>query len=222
LTGPRVAEDETLESLGPYFFVQRKAGHRLTSDTVALAEFVLPSLSEEDSAIDIGSGTGAIPLILAWKSKVRKIVGVEIDPCAAAVAEKNIQANGLEGRVEIVQSDYRELKKLYPEGSFSVVVSNPPYFRAGVGRISPNKEKAAARTELSGGIADLIDISAYFMGGHGRVFYVYPKARLAEMLEGLGKAGLRANRLRFLPVGSKEGLFLIEAGRDGGLTVEYP
>ncbi|HEY4708005.1 MAG TPA: methyltransferase [Thermodesulfobacteriota bacterium] len=222
MTRPEISPDEILESLGPYFFVQRKAGHRLTGDTLSLAEFAIPTLTDKDTVIDLGTGTGALPLLFAWKTKVRRITGVEIDAGTAATANKNVSANGIEHRVEILKRDYRELKSVYPEGAFSVVVSNPPYTKAGTGRISPKKERAGARAELFGGLSDLIDISAYLAGGDGRVFYVFPKARLSEMLEGLGRAGLDARRVRFISSkpGKEPDLFLIEAGRGGGLRIE--
>lgn len=222
MTRPHISQEETLESLGPYFFVQRKAGHRLTSDTVALAEFVVPALTGKDTVIDIGTGTAAVPLILAWKSDARSITGVEIDEGAFASANKNIRANGLEARVSAVNRDYRELKEVFGKGSFSAVVSNPPYIKAGAGRVSPGRERAAARAEVFGTLTDLISISAWLAGKSGRVYYVFPVERIAEMLEGLGKAGLKPRRLRFLRTkeGGRPALFLVEAAGEGGLTVE--
>lgn len=219
---PQVSEGETLERLGPYFFLQRKAGHKLTGDSVELAEFAAPSLDETDTVIDIGTGTGAIPLMLAWKSRAGRITGVEIDGEAARTARKNVEANALSGRVGIMDRDFRELRECFPEGSFTAVISNPPYGKAGAGRISPVRERAAARAELHGGLADLVSISAYLTGGKGRVFFVFPTARLQEMLSELGKYGLRPTRLRFL--GEEQGrtprLFLIEAGSGKGLKIE--
>ncbi|WKZ31634.1 MAG: methyltransferase [Thermodesulfobacteriota bacterium] len=219
---PRISEDETLEKLGPYFFVQRKAGQKLTGDSVELAEFAIPTLDENDSIIDIGTGTGAIPLLLAWKSRAGKITGVEIDEKAAMTAMKNVGANGLAGRVDIINRDFRELREYFPEGAFTAVVSNPPYGKAGAGRVSPQTERAAARAELHGGLSDLISISAYLTGRKGRVFYVLPTARITEALIELGKAGFRPSRIRFF--GGKTGraprLFLIEAGKEDGMEVE--
>ena len=219
---PEISQDEILESLGPFFFIQRKAGHRLTGDTLALAEFVIPILTDTDTIIDLGTGTGAIPLLLASKTKVKKITGIEIDTDTAGTAKKNVSVNGLEKRIEILNIDYRELKSIFPEGAFSIVVSNPPYTRAGTGRISPKKERAGARAELFGGLSDLVDISAYLAGKEGRIFYVFPKARLSEMREELVKAGLDARRLEFITAkpGREPDLFLIEAGRGGGLRIE--
>lgn len=219
---PHISEGETLERLGPFFFVQRKAGQRLTSDTVELAEFAAPALHENDSIIDIGAGTGAMPLILAWKSGVGKITGVEIDEGAAGTARKNVEANGLSSRIDFVKADFRSLKERFRQGEFTAVISNPPYGKAGAGRISPKSERAAARAEVHGGLADLISISAYLTGGKGRVFYSFPTARLPEMLIELGKSGFRPARMKFL--GKKPGrapkLFLVEARKEGGMEIE--
>lgn len=221
---PEITLDETMESLGPYFFIQRKAGHRLTSDSVALASFAAQSLTDKDNVIDLGTATGAIPLILSYKTRVRHITGVEIDEAAAGTALRNVETNGLSERIEVIAADYRTLADRYPEGAFSAVISNPPYTKAGTGRISPTRERAAARSELFGGLPDLLEVSNHLAGKDGRIFFVFPVSRLSEMLEGAQKRGLKLRRLQFVHAGpgKEASLFLIELGRDGGFKLEEP
>src|SRR3990170_8300113 len=98
---------KTLEKICAYEF--RQAGQRLTQDSVLLADFVLP-LKKEDTVLDLGTGSGAVPLIFCLKSSVKKIVGVEINEKAVKAARGNISVNCLAERVEIMNRDWRTLK----------------------------------------------------------------------------------------------------------------
>lgn len=206
-------KDVTVEPLGPFSFMQRKKGYRVTADTVDLVNFVLP-LDEKDTVVDLGTGTGPIPLLLAWKSPVEKIVGVEVDKVSAGLAQENVIRNGLASRVTIIEKDWRKLEGVYPEGAFSVVVTNPPYTKKGAGRQSPVRERALARSEVRGTVDDLLRVSAYLAAPEGRVFLMYPVIRLKEVRVGLKRAGLTEQRVSFIDNGTNRDakVFLMEAG----------
>jgi len=221
---PKGPGQDGIEKLGPYFFVQKKAGLRLTNDTAALADFAARSLTEKDTVIDLGTATGAILLMLAWKTPAGRMTGVEVDREAAEAARENVETNGLEGRVSVLNADYRDLPGMYEEGAFTAVVSNPPYTKAGAGRLSPKAGRAAARSEVMGSLAELVAVSSYLAGKEGKMFFVYPVARLSELLAEAGRRGLNVRRLRFIHTGkNKEArLFLVELGQTGGLRMEEP
>lgn len=221
---PDITENETVESLGPYFLIQRKAGHRLTSDTVALADFAAKSITGKDKVIDLGTATGALLLLLAWKTGAESLTGVEVEKDAAETAAKNFEANGLEARASVLNADYRDLPVMYPEGAFSAVVSNPPYTKAGTGRVSPKAERAIARSEVLGGLAELVRVSKHLAGKNGKIFYVFPVSRLSEMLTEAQRRGLAVRRLRFVHTGKgvEPRFFLIELGSGGGMEMEEP
>ncbi|HXI09303.1 MAG TPA: methyltransferase, partial [Thermodesulfobacteriota bacterium] len=183
---------------------------------------VAPRVGKTDSVIDLGTGTGGIPLMLSCRTPVQRVTGVEIDAEAASVARRNIEANGLEDRVTIIEGDYREVAGSFSEGAFTVVVSNPPYVKAGTGRVSPSRGRDAARCELRGGLKDLVAASRHLAGDTGRAYFVFPVARLFEMLRELKQAGLKTGRLRFVHTDKKKParLFLIEAGRGAGLELK--
>src|SRR3990172_12917783 len=210
---------KTLEKIGAYEF--RQAGQRLTEDSVLLADFVLP-LKKEDVVMDLGTGSGVMPLIFCLKSGVKKIVGAEINEKTAKSARENIGVNGLAGRVEIMNRDWRTLKEVFPAGFFSVIVSNPPYVKKGSGRISPSSERALARHESAGTLRDLVDISEYLLSKKGRLFYVYPVKRLRELFSELGRFGMKPMRISFVhpEEGKDADVFLLEAGFQGELRVE--
>ena len=208
--------DGAVENIGPYTFIQPKSGQKITSDSILLAEFSLP-LEKNDTVIDLGTGCAIIPLILCHRSGVKKIVGVEIDEISAGCARKNVRANGLEKRAEIIKIDWRELKRIYPPGSFSVIVSNPPYIKRGEGRVSPVRQRAVSRYETFGALSDLVDVSKYLAGSKGRIFYIYPVLRFPEVLSEFRKNNLIPGRITFVHTGkSKDArLFLVEAGETG-------
>ncbi len=209
------------EKIGPYRLLQGGAGLKLTADSVLLADFI-PPLKESDSIIELGCGAGALLLLLAWKCGASKITGVEIEGKAASLAADNIALNGLVERVGVLKSDYRALEGVFHKGSFNAVVSNPPYMKKGACRVSPKKERALARSEVEGEISDLIAVSKYLAGDDGKIFYVFPVTRLFEMLSGIRAAGLRPLRLRFARTNRSKPakIFLLEAGRQGELTIE--
>lgn len=222
---PEIRDDETVERVGPFYFIQKKKGHRLTTDSVLLARFVSEADMEEPRRIiDLGAGTGALLLLLSQRTQA-EITAVEVEPGACDTAMRNVEANDLAGRCKIVNSDYRDLPDVYPSGSFDIVVSNPPYTRKGAGRPSPCRERQMARSEVMGGLSDLIAVSRHLAGDHGRIFYVFPVARLFEMLREVRKARLSIVRLRFVHFDRKKAakLFLIEiAVRGAVVTIEAP
>lgn len=210
------------EELGPYSFTQPTSGQRITTDSLCLLDFILP-LGQDDTVIDLGAGAGLIPLMLAWRTPATRIVGIEIDPQACAIATKNVAANSLEKRITIINDDLREAVNIFAEGSFRIVASNPPFRKAGAGRQSPDSRRELARAETAT-LKELIEVSKHLAGRDGRIFYVFPVSRLFEMLREGKAAGLTPARLRFVHTKADAAakFFLIELGRDGALVIEEP
>ncbi|MEK7841400.1 MAG: methyltransferase, partial [Deltaproteobacteria bacterium] len=96
--------DETLDELGEFRIIQKKNGYRFSDDSVQLANFVLP-LKPDNSVIDLGAGSGVISLILAQKSQIKNIVGMEIQEGLADIAKRNVVFNNLSSRIKIVKGD---------------------------------------------------------------------------------------------------------------------
>ena len=215
---PLINPEETLDDLGSFKIIQKKNGYRFSDDSVQLANFVLP-LKPDDSVIDLGAGSGVIPLILAQKSQIKNIVGVEIQEGLADIAKRNVVLNNLSSRIKIVKGDFRDIiySRLFKKDSFSVVISNPPYTKHKSGRISPSSEKRVAKMEITCSISDLIKISKYLAAENGRLCYIYPLTRLQEMLSVLQDNELKVNRLEFMYPKSNGRVkrFLIEAVKKG-------
>lgn len=215
--------DETVDELGLYKIIQKKKGYRFSEDSIQLAEFVLP-LKSTDSVIDLGTGSGVIPLILAQKSPVQNIVGIETQEGLAEIAKRNVKLNNLSPRIKIIKGDFRILGtdfKSVPTkletGQFSVVISNPPYTKPVAGRISPQSERAMARMEFTCSLDNLIKVSKYLLAENGRACYSFPILRLNEMLSVVEDNRLKLSKLEFIRprLGCNVKRFLIEVIKEG-------
>ncbi len=217
---------ETLDDLrlGGLKIIQRKDGYRFSLDPVLLCAF--SRVARQETVVDLGTGSGIIPLLLARQTDAARIIGVERQPALADRARRSVQLNGLEGRIRIIEADLRQVRDLLAAESAQVVVANPPFRKADSGRLSPRSERAQARHEVAGGLADFIAAAAFLLGTGGRCYLVYLAERLAELLEGLRRAGLEPKRLRCIHsrVGETARLVLVESRRGGGvgLTVDPP
>lgn len=212
-----------IEHIGPYSFTQPINGQRITTDTLCLLDFMLPLVKPEDTVIDLGTGAGVMPLMLAARTASKHIVGIEIDSQASALAAKSVATNKLEEIITIINADFRKAVDTFDEGSFSVVVSNPPYRKAGAGRQSHDKARETGRAETAT-LKELLSVSRHLAGNSGKVFFVFPVSRLFEMLRDGKMAGLTPRRLRFVHTKEDKAakFFLIEFGRSGGLIIEEP
>ncbi len=217
---------ETLDELGSdaLKIIQQRDGYRFSLDPVLLCAFarVVPG----DTVVDLGSGSGIMPLLLARRTSALRIIGVERQPELAERSRRSVAWNGLEGRIDIRRADLREIRRLLKAESAQVVVSNPPYRPLASGRISPKSERARARHEIAGDLGDFIAAAAYLLGTGGRFYLIYLAERLAELLSRLRQAGLEPKRLRCVHSRPEaEGrLVLVESRRGGqcGLVLDPP
>ena len=215
-------QDESIDDLDSFKIIQKKGGYRFSADSVLLANFALP-LKPSDSVIDLGTGSGVIPLILAQKSAALNIVGIEIQEDLANIAKRNVELNNLSERVKIIKSDFRTLASFPPtegkgwKGLFSVVISNPPYGKPGIGRISSSSQKAMAKMEFACTLNDIVLASKCLVAEAGRIVYIYPVTRLKEMLSALMEHKLEVCRLEFVQPEPyrRAKRFLVEAAKKG-------
>ena len=218
--------EETLDDLrvGGLKIYQRKNGYRFSLDPILLCAFARVEAGER--VADLGTGAGVIPLVLARRTAAVRIVGIEVQAQLAERARRSVVLNGLEERIEILTADVRAIDKQLAPRSFSVVLSNPPFRAAGSGRLAPENERAAARHELAGGLGDFLRAAAGLLPVGGRFYVVYLAERLADLLEGMRRAGLEPKRLRCVHgrLGEAARMVLVEGRRGGrpGLALEAP
>lgn len=219
-------EDETLDDLfrGKLRILQKRSGYRLAMDPVLLAHFASPL--KGGRVIDLGTGSGVIPLILASRGEAGEVIGLEVQPDLVDMARRSVEINGLQERVRILQGDYSRSEQIFPAQSFEHVVCNPPYHAKGTGRPSPRADRAHARHEISGSLEDVVQAARHLLGSKGRLWLCYSPVRLAQLFIVTRHRGLEPKRLRMIH-GRREmpaRLLLLEAVRGGrqGLEVLPP
>ena len=207
---------------GPLF--EQSEHFKLGTDSVLLADFV--NIGTRKRGIDLGCGSGILPLLLLTRSDRLHMTGLEINPEAARIACENMAANALAERCEIVTGDINDCRSLFKTGEFEFVVSNPPYFAAGSGGVSPDGRKAAARGELLCSLEDICRAAAYLCRTGGVFCLVHRAERLADVVCALRDAGFEPKRLRTVSHSAEKepSLILIEARRGGapGLRIMPP
>lgn len=186
-----MAEYFELWNGGPRMEASREA-EPVCTDSVLLGAF--PRLAGVRRAADFGCGSGILSLILAARSRNISIDMVEIEPAAASLAERNVSANGLEGRLRVLRRDLRDLRES-EVGKYQLIVANPPYFVPGSGT-APTPARQRAREERSCTLEELAAAAALLLGDGGRLSIVYPPERLAEAICVLSRRGLEPKRLR--------------------------
>ncbi len=217
---------ETLEQLkiGRLHFVQPKRGYRFSLDAVLLADFV--SAKPKERLIDLGTGSGIIPLLLSVLTPVREIVGFELQDRLVRFARRNVALNALDERIRVIQGDLKEITTCFRAGEFDLLCSNPPYRKLGNGRLNPESERAIARHEVECELKDLLSAAKFLLKPGGKMFMIYLPERLGELLAGVQHYGLEAKRIRCIHSMKHmpASLVLIEAQRDAssGLIVLPP
>ena len=193
-----IIEEETADGIlnGSLRVFQKKKGYRFSLDSILLSHFAL--LKPKTSNIDLGCGSGIIMLILARRFPLTIWTGVEIQEGLAALARKNIQANGLDGRIKILCDDARTIRKILPANSYEAVIFNPPYRKLKSGRNNPQLEKAIARHEIQGSLNDFLQAAKYLLKPGGRVFTIYPAKRLVELITLFRLCAIEPKRLKLV------------------------
>ena len=195
---------------------------RFSLDSVLLANYV--KLKPNIKVLDLGTGNGIIPLILAYREKAITIEGIEIQKSVVDLAKRNVSHNQLDNQINLLVDDLRNINKYFEHESFDIVVSNPPYFSPKDGMTSMKEEYAYARHELNGSISDFIEAASKMLKYRGSAYFIYNSNRLTEFCNILKLNNLEPKRLRFVhpKKDNNSNIFLLKAtkGSKTGLIVE--
>ncbi|MBS3969896.1 MAG: methyltransferase [Clostridia bacterium] len=174
-------EGEALEDIGGGLkIIQSRNNYRFSEDSILLADFV--DLNPGESLLDLGTGSGILPLLLIRRERSLNITGIEIQQELASMAQRSIKYNNLEKKITIVQGDLREAGKLFPGARWDKVIANPPYFRVNEGRISHKNNIAIARHEIECTLTDIVKAAGLLLKPMGSFYIVYGHHRLSELL----------------------------------------
>ena len=203
-----------------YGIIQRKDGFCFGMDAVLLSGFVQVKLGEK--VLDLGTGTGIIPILLEAKTAGRHFTGLEIQEEIVDMAKRSVRLNQLEEKICIVQGDIKEAGALFSRASFDVVTSNPPYIQSAGGLKNPGEVKAISRHEILCTLEDVVREAWKLVRPGGRFYLVHRPQLLIEIISVMKRYALEPKRLKFVhPFLNREAnMVLIEAVRGGGSMVK--
>lgn len=219
-------EDERIDDLqrNGLRIIQKTDGFCFGMDAVLLSGFA--RVREGESAVDLGTGTGIIPILLSAKTEGKHFTGLEIQTAVADMASRSVRLNRIEDRVSIVQGDIKEASQLFGKASFDVVTSNPPYMNDAHGLKNPDLPKAIARHEVLCTLDDVVREAAMLLRPGGRFYMVHRPHRLVEIIAAMRMYKLEPKRMKLVhPFVDKDAnMVLIEAFRGGRsmMKVEAP
>jgi len=172
--------------------------------------------------LDMGTGTGIIPILLSAKTKAKEIIGLEIQEESADMANRSVILNNLEDRLKIQVGDIKEAGNIWKPASFDVVTCNPPYMIKGHGIINPDAPLNIARHEIMCNFEDIVMAASKLLKVKGHFYLVHRPFRLAEIIVTLSKYGLEPKRMRLVyPFIDKEpNMVLIDAVKGGNSRIE--
>ncbi|WP_425358247.1 tRNA1(Val) (adenine(37)-N6)-methyltransferase [Centipeda periodontii] len=201
--------------MGGRRIIQRTDEFCFSMDAVLLAHF--PRLTGRERVLDLGTGAGVIPLLIA--DHTAGITAVELNSVQAELAVRNVRLNHLTEKITVREGDYRDPPALFACAQYDVVFSNPPYRLVTSGAISMGA-RAAARHELTATLADTVQAAAYALRHGGRLAMVHLPERLGEIVLALAAVKLAIKRLRMVQprVDRPPNLVLIEAVKGAALA----
>ncbi|RKD32893.1 tRNA1(Val) (adenine(37)-N6)-methyltransferase [Lacrimispora algidixylanolytica] len=207
-----------------YQIIQKQNGFCFGMDAVLLSGFA--QVKPGERAVDLGTGTGIIPILLEAKYDGIHYTGLEIQEEVADMAKRSVVLNHLENKVSIVTGDIKEASRLFGAASFDVVTSNPPYMNDAHGLKNPDLPKAIARHEVLCSLDDVTREAARLLKPGGRFYMVHRPHRLIEIVTALKGYGLEPKRMKMVHpfVDREANMVLIEAVRGGKsmIKVEAP
>ena len=221
-----VKENERVDDLqrNGYHIIQKRNGFCFGMDAVLLAGFARVNPGER--AIDLGTGTGIIPILLEARYEGEHYTGLEIQEEVAEMARRSVRLNGLEDKVDIALGDIKEASVRFGRAQFDVVTSNPPYMNDAHGLKNPDLPKAIARHEVLCTLDDVVREAAGLLKPGGRFYMVHRPHRLIEIINTLTKYKLEPKRMKLVhPFVDKDAdMVLMEAVRGGKsmIKVEAP
>ena len=207
-----------------YYVIQNPQKFCFGMDAVLLSGFA--KIKKDERVLDMGTGTGIIPVLLKSKTPGEHFTGLEIQEECAEMAQRSVVYNNLEQDIDIVCGDIKEAAEIFGAASFHAVTSNPPYMIGQHGLQNPYMAKAIARHEILCTLEDVVSQAAKVLKDRGRFYMVHRPFRLVEIFQVLTRYKLEPKRMQLVyPFKDREpNMVLIEALKGGNsrITVEKP
>ena len=214
--------DET--GFGNIKLIQDEEAFRYGTDAVLLAHMASKDIKDGgwNKVMDLGTGTGIVPLIISHKTEATEIYGLEVQESQWELAKENLRINQLESRVQFLLGNVKDAKDL-PEleplwGTFQVVTCNPPYTEAGRGMVNPESPKAIARHEILGALEDFVLCAKELLQEGGSLYMVHRPQRGTDVICAMRNHGLEPKVLQMVngKPGEEPNIMLIKAVKGAG------
>ncbi len=204
--------------------IQDPSGFCFGVDAVLLADFA--RIKKKERVVDLGTGTGVIPLLIYGRYEPKEIIGVEIQQRVADMASRSMELNNLQDRIRVLECDIKDCYEVIGVNTMDAVVSNPPYKKGNTGLMSSDESKAISRHEILIDLDGLIYSAAMLLKDRGRLYMVHRPERLKDIILALDKHRFTPKRIRFVhpSCGKAPTMLLVEASKGGGdfLKIEEP
>ena len=165
-------------------------------DAVLLSHFAKARPGEK--VVDLGTGTGIIPILMSGRSEDTYFDAIEIEPTMAEMARRSVKLNELEDRIKIIEADLKESPNHLGTRKYQLVTTNPPYKKVGTGLVNPNHAKAIARHEILCSLDDVLKAASKLLVRGGRLSMVHRPNRLWDILLGMRDYGLEPKKIRLV------------------------
>ena len=224
--GVTIHSHERLDELhrNGYWIIQDPERFCFGMDAVLLSGFAKAKAGEK--VLDLGTGTGIIPILMEAKTDAADFTALEIQEESADMARRSVAYNHLEDKIKVITGDIRDASNIFGASSFHVITTNPPYMIGTHGENSPSTAKAIARHEVLCTLDDILRESAKMLMPGGRFYMVHRPFRLAEIMSKMVEYKIEPKRMRLVyPYIDKEPNMVLIEGLRGGksrVTVEKP
>lgn len=201
--------------------IQNKKWFCFGMDAVLLTNYC--DIKKNSKLVDLGTGTGIIPILLSGKKDYSKAYGLEIQEEVAEMAERSVKLNNLQDKIEILNIDLKNALDYLDKNSIDAVISNPPYKLNKSGIINPEDKKAISRHEIMCSLEDVISTAAHLLKQHGRFYMVHRPDRLVDIIYLLRQYRLEPKQIRFVHprAAAKPNMVLIRASKNGNPELKF-
>lgn len=214
--------DERIDDLNRcgYKIIQNTKKFCFGIDAVLLSGFV--KVNKGDKVVDLGTGTGILPILMEAKTNAESFVAIDIQPESVEMANRSVVMNNQQDKIKIIEGDIKTASSDLGAGMYDVVTSNPPYMNNSHGLVNPDEAKAIARHELKCSLEDVVREASKLLKVGGKFYMVHRPFRLIEIINMCTKYKLEPKRIRFVhPYVDKEpNMVLIEAAKGGKSMVK--
>ena len=205
--------------------IQNTDGFCFGIDAVLLSDFA-KEIKNNSEVLDLGTGTGILSILLSGKTKLKKIYGIEIQEEVAKMAQRSVELNNLNNKIEILNLDIKELINKFEKNTFDSIVTNPPYKKINTGKENEEEKKYISRHEVTASLKDFIKVSFDLLKDKGSLYMVHRPERLSEIIYELKNNKLEPKIMRFVysNENSEPKLVLIKAVKNAKefLKIEKP